>query len=146
MATDTYLLDVNVLIALAWPQHLHHGRAHAWFSAIGGAWATTPLTETAFVRLSTTPAVVSRELPVSEALEALRAMRSAPGHLFIADDSSLGDSRIALDAVATRRQIADAHLVNLAARSGAVLATLDRTLPAMLEPADRIHVLVLPDL
>lgn len=26
------LLDVNVLIALAWPTHIHHEAAHAWFN------------------------------------------------------------------------------------------------------------------
>jgi predicted nucleic acid-binding protein len=25
------LLDVNVLIALAWPNHVHHGIARNWF-------------------------------------------------------------------------------------------------------------------
>ena len=27
----TALLDVNVLIALAWPNHVHHAAARAWF-------------------------------------------------------------------------------------------------------------------
>ena len=27
------LLDVNVLVALAWPNHVHHTQAHRWFSA-----------------------------------------------------------------------------------------------------------------
>lgn len=25
------LLDVNVLVALAWPSHIQHGLAHRWF-------------------------------------------------------------------------------------------------------------------
>ena len=31
------LLDTNVLLALAWPNHQHHAQAHAWFAAHG--WA-----------------------------------------------------------------------------------------------------------
>jgi predicted nucleic acid-binding protein len=27
-----HLLDVNLLIALAWPNHVHHTSARAWFS------------------------------------------------------------------------------------------------------------------
>jgi hypothetical protein len=27
-----YRLDVNLLIALAWPNHPQHARAHAWFA------------------------------------------------------------------------------------------------------------------
>jgi hypothetical protein len=36
-----YLLDANVLIALAWPQHVHPATAHKWFAKEGRrAWAT----------------------------------------------------------------------------------------------------------
>ena len=39
------LLDVNLLIALAWPNHVHHAPAHRWFSETGRkAWATCPIT------------------------------------------------------------------------------------------------------
>jgi len=53
------LLDVNVLLALAWPTHVHHAAAHRWFAenhAMG--WATCPLTQLGFVRLGIQPAVV----------------------------------------------------------------------------------------
>jgi len=47
-----HLLDVNVLIALGWPNHKHHASAHRWFSSIAaGGWATCPLTQCAFVRI-----------------------------------------------------------------------------------------------
>ena len=37
----TYLLDVNVLIALVDPAHVSHDAAHDWFDAEGArAWAT----------------------------------------------------------------------------------------------------------
>jgi len=29
----SYLLDINVLLALAWPNHVHHGPALTWFAA-----------------------------------------------------------------------------------------------------------------
>lgn len=47
------LPDVNVLIALAWPQYPHHQRAHRWFGAHHAqGWVTTPVTESGFVRAS----------------------------------------------------------------------------------------------
>ncbi len=46
----TYLLDVNVLLALVSPDHVHAGRAHAWFEGVT-AWATTPITEAGPLRL-----------------------------------------------------------------------------------------------
>lgn len=144
MTTEPHLLDLNVLIALAWPQHVHHARAHAWFGAITGPWMTTPITEAGFVRLSTNPAVVTERVTMPTALGMLVAMRSVPGHVFLPDSSTLAIPAVALDAVATSRQVTDAHLVNLAASSGALLATLDRGIQRMLAPADRAHVVMLP--
>lgn len=144
MPTDPSLLDLNVLIALAWPQHVHHGRAHSWFATREGAWMTTPLTEAGFVRLSTNPSVVTERISMAEALALLSRMRGVAGHVFLPDSSSLADPAISLAAVATSRQVTDAHLVNLAASSGARLATFDRAIEQMLAADDRRHVLVVP--
>lgn len=144
MTTEPHLLDLNVLIALAWPQHVHHVRAHEWFGSLKGPWMTTPITEAGFVRLSTNPAVVTERVSLPHALGMLVAMRSVPGHAFLPDDSTLAVPAIALDAVATSRQVTDAHLVNLAASAGVLLATLDRGIERMLAAADRAHVVVLP--
>ena len=35
-----YLLDLNVLIALSWPQHPHHARSHAWFDMLDRPWVS----------------------------------------------------------------------------------------------------------
>jgi toxin-antitoxin system PIN domain toxin len=144
MPTEPHLLDLNVLIALAWPQHVHHERVHAWFATRTSAWMTTPLTEAGFLRLSTNPAVVSQRVPMSDALAMLGAMRAVDGHAFLPDASTLAVPAISLAALATSRQVTDAHLVNLAAASGARLATLDRGLEQMLAPSDRDVVLVVP--
>jgi uncharacterized protein len=48
----TYLLDVNVLIALLDPAHVQHDTAHTWFATHGqGAWATCALTENGVLRI-----------------------------------------------------------------------------------------------
>lgn len=140
-----YLLDVNLLIALSWPQHVHHHRAHAWFAAEGRhRWATTPLTETGFVRISSKSALIPWAVPVAEAVAALAVMRASPGHSFLPDGSSLADPRIETGGLATTNQVTDLHLVNLAAESGAVLATLDSTIPSYLTEPDRAFVALLP--
>jgi len=144
MPTEPSLLDLNVLIALAWPQHVHHSRAHSWFAKRESAWMTTPLTEAGFVRLSTNPSVVTERISMADALSLLSRMRGVPGHVFLPDSSSLADPAVSLAAVATSRQVTDAHLVNLAASSGARLATFDRAIQQMLATDDRRHVLVLP--
>lgn len=144
MATRTYLLDLNVLIALTWPQHVHHQRARDWFGALADGWATTPITEAGFLRLSTNANVVGEAVAMSQARAVLVAIRGVAGHTFLADDSSLAAPAISVDRLVTSRQVTDVHLVNLAAASGAVLATLDRGIERMLEPADRHWVCVLP--
>jgi toxin-antitoxin system PIN domain toxin len=144
MPTEQSLLDLNVLIALAWPQHVHHARAHAWFATRQAAWMTTPLTEAGFLRLATNPAVVTERISLPDALALLTRMRAVAGHAFLPDFTSLADPAVSLAAVATSRQVTDAHLVNLAASSGARLATFDRAIEHMLAADDRHHVLVLP--
>ena len=32
------LFDVNLLVALAWPSHVHHQAALAWFQRTSGGW------------------------------------------------------------------------------------------------------------
>lgn len=141
---QTALLDVNVLVALAWPQHVHHSRAHAWFDRRQSPWATTPITEAGLVRLSTTPAVVGRPVAMSEALIGLKAVRAISGHEFWMDDASLAEPVVDLGSLVSRKQVTDVHLVDLAARREGVLATMDASIVDALEPADRRLVLVLP--
>lgn len=133
------LLDVNVLLALVWDQHVHHHAARGTFASLTG-FATTPVTESGFVRLLLTPAVVGRPVPAPEALAALTALRSLPGWRWIDDDSSLAQARIDVRVLAGRRQVADLHLVDLAARHGLLLATFDGALATWLAPGDRRHV------
>ena len=46
------LLDVNVLIALLDPMHVHHEPAHQWFAQRGDlAWASCALTQNAVLRI-----------------------------------------------------------------------------------------------
>ncbi|MBI5160385.1 MAG: PIN domain nuclease [Micrococcales bacterium] len=138
------LVDVNVLVALTWPQHVHHARARNWFSDWQGEWATCAITELGLVRLSMTPAAVGRAVAFADAVGMLTRLRALPHHRFLDDGSSLTAPTVGLVRVGGYRQVTDIHLVNLAASSGAVLATLDARLPDLLEPADRDHVLLLP--
>jgi predicted nucleic acid-binding protein len=62
-------LDVNLLVALAWPNDVHHVQAHRWFGArrpLG--WAPCSIVEPGFVRVSSNaralPAVVQADSAV----------------------------------------------------------------------------------
>jgi uncharacterized protein len=124
----TALLDVNVLIALAWSGHIHHDVAHAWLGARGNArWATTPVTELGFVRLVSNPAFSGDALDPPEALALLQRSFGDPKHEFWADGT---DVPSALEDFHSRiqghRQWTDAYLLSLARSRKGVFATFDR--------------------
>lgn len=135
---DLYLLDANVLIALTHADHVHHTAAHGWLKTVK-RWATTPITEAAFVRLSCNPQVTGRATTPTEALDALASIRRQPGHEFLPDGTSLAEPKILLT-LAGYKQVTDYHLLNLAASCGAVLATFDTKLAAGLHPSDTAHL------
>ena len=122
------LLDVNVLVALAWPNHVHFEAAHRWFDAHRAAgWATCPLTQTAFVRVSSNERVLPEAKTPREALALLERIVALAGHVFWQDDTSLAASRfVRRESLVGHRQVTDAHLLALALRRRGVLATFDR--------------------
>lgn len=128
-----HLLDVNLLIALAWPTHVHHEPAHRWFRKHAGeGWATCPMTQVGFVRISSNPSIIPAAVPAPAALEALRGFVASPQHVFWPDDLSLADRGFPPGILAGHRQVTDAYLVSLAIRHGGRLATLDRSVAALL--------------
>jgi uncharacterized protein len=127
-----YLLDVNVLLALAWPNHVHHREAQTWFaSKRAGGFRTCPITQTGFVRISSNPAFTAEAVTPVEALALLDTMAQLPGHEFWPDDLALRDAVAGLPTVTGHRQVTDAYLVALAVAHGGVLATLDRAVLAL---------------
>lgn len=124
------LLDVNALVALAWPNHIHHEAAHAWFQnqkELG--WATCSVTQSGFVRVSSNPATTPEAKTPGEALALLELMVTQPGHVFWNDDISLvSPAFVARAGVLGHRQVTDAHLLSLAIKRGGRLATFDRRL------------------
>jgi hypothetical protein len=128
-----YLLDVNVLLALAWPNHVHHAAALTWFSHKGAArFRTCPLTQTGFVGVSSNSAFTSAAVSPGEAVRLLKKICALPGHEFWPDDISLAEAQIPPAAMVGHRQVTDAYLVSLAAAHDGVLATLDRGVAAAL--------------
>ncbi|HRC85128.1 MAG TPA: PIN domain-containing protein [Thermoanaerobaculia bacterium] len=130
------LLDLNVLIALAWPNHVHHEPALAWFRRHQGAgWATCPATEAGFVRVSSNRQVMPAARTPAEAIQLLRRIRALPGHEFWADDISLATSEwVDPLRLIGHRQVSDAHLLALALKNGGRLATLDRGIRQLVPP------------
>jgi hypothetical protein len=118
------LLDVDALVALAWDSHVHHATVRAWFAANSASgWATCPLTESGFVRVSSNPKVLPHAIGVDAARSVMSALRALPGHRFLADDVSITDDDV--PAIMGHRQVSDAHLLTLARRHRVSLVTFD---------------------
>ncbi|MEO7166084.1 MAG: TA system VapC family ribonuclease toxin [Chthoniobacterales bacterium] len=122
------LLDTNVLLALAWPNHQHHAAAHRWFRAESkNGWATCALTQLGFVRLSSNPAYTPAAVPPQQAAALLSELLAHKQHHFWPSPDAKNPA-IYLQALG-HQQVNDAYLVALARRQRSRLVTLDSRLP-----------------
>ena len=127
------LPDVNVLVAIAWPEHTFHKLAIEWFDATADSgWATSSITEAGFIRISANASVVGAPVRPSEACSLLSELRSVGSHEFWADDIEPSVSRyFPRDRLVGFRQVTDAHLLALGRRHGGAIATFDRGLVSL---------------
>lgn len=140
--SDLDLPDVNVLVALLHPGHVHHQVAQQWFAG-ARRFATTPITESGLLRMALNPAVMGTETRTADALASLRSLQADRRAQFLADDSSLARTVIDLIGLVGHKQVTDLHLVNLAAAHDARLVTLDKKIRPTLAPDDQVCVVVL---
>jgi len=122
----TFLLDVNVLMALLWENHEHHQVARAWFREITD-FATCPVTQLGFARVSSHPALGYSMSP-DQAFSVLRTFLADARHRFISDDLSCEDRVVRTDLMASANQVTDHYLVALARKHNFALATFDESL------------------
>ena len=124
------LLDVNVLVALFDPAHVHHELSHDWFADNRRrGWATTPITENAVLRIFGNPKYGSNAERPELVAPRLRAFCSADDHLFWPAAISLADISVFQLAFASHRQLTDVYLLGLAQANGGALSTFDRSIP-----------------
>jgi len=138
-----YLLDINVLLALVWPSHVHHRLAQTWFAerrAVG--FSTCPLTEIGFLRISANPKFTRKAVLPLEALALLERIKSMPEHEFWMDDLPVNAALGSGVGIMGHRQITDAYLLALARTRGGVLATFDRGALSLARPSEEVVELV----
>jgi uncharacterized protein len=142
------LLDVNVLIALAWANHMHHAAAHSWMMQNRHrGWATCPTTQAGFVRVSCIHSAVQRVVAVRDAMNILERNISLDTHHFWPETTTLPAMVPALRArIMGPKQLSDAILLNLAVHNKGVLATFDKRIPDLLAPDSplRNNIEILP--
>ncbi|MGH9489267.1 MAG: TA system VapC family ribonuclease toxin [Terriglobales bacterium] len=136
------LLDVNVLVALAWPNHQFHRASQAFLGA-NRPWATCALTQLGFIRLSANPAAVTPAQTPSAAAELLAQLTADPFHRDLDRlPAPAGDAcRAGFFAILGYRQVADSYLLSLAAAQGAERVTVDRRIEHLAAGRQPVRVL-----
>lgn len=141
----TLLLDVNVLVALVDPKHVHHDLAHAWFERTGAAdFATCPLTENGLLRVVGHPRYPHGAGSPAMVAPLLAGIRALPGHHFWPDIISLVDSEfVDPTRLTSSGQLTDVYLLALAVANSGSLATFDRRLATspVRDGADAVHLI-----
>ena len=139
-----WLLDANALIALGWPAHEHHAAMQRWFKRHAAeGWATTAVTQSAFVRIVSQPAFSGRVISVPQIAELLLRNTAHPRHRLLAMD--FGFEQVlgcCSGGLYGHRQITDAYLLATAARHSARLVTFDSGIAQLLAtPTERERLL-----
>jgi uncharacterized protein len=124
----TRLLDINLLLALAWPQHVHHARVRRWLLAQTArgklSIATCPITQLGFVRISMNIKGYAADFESARLLLASLVSHKDIDHSFWMDDFSILSAR--LRRTLGPNQLTGAYLTALAEnRAGSAFATLD---------------------
>jgi uncharacterized protein len=125
------LLDINVLVALFDPDHVHHEIAHDWFAEQrADGWSTCPLTENGLVRILSSPSYSPSAERPGAIRSRLRKFTQSGQHTFWPDDISLCDERLFPSSLPIpTSQITDVYLLALARHHNGCLATFDRRIP-----------------
>ena len=123
----TYLLDVNVLVALLDEDHVHHRVVTKWFDTPGLQWALCPFTEAGLLRYMTRPKM--GDMSMEEATAMLAQLKQEAGYHY---QPIAGDWQTLCGPFFKRlfghNQVTDAYLLGLAVHRGLVLATFDRAI------------------
>lgn len=130
MTEAKYLLDVNVLIALADPHHVHHRLVMQWFGTGGHDWGVCAFSEAGFLRVATNPKFGGHSL--EEATGVLAGLASYRGYCFWPINA--GWTTLAApfaNRFFGRQQITDVYLLGLAVEENGVLVTLDKAIRYM---------------
>ena len=117
---SAWLLDGNLLVALALEQHSHHQAAGRWFDAQDIPFATCAVTQGTLLRLHLQ---LAEDPTPTAAWAALRAICAHRDHVFWDDGFSYLD--VSPATLLGHRQITDAWLAQLARRRKGRVATFD---------------------
>lgn len=127
-----FLLDVNALLALLDPMHIHHDAAHEWYGQLSDpVLLTCSHVENGVIRVASQPQYPNSLGTSGKVREVLQRFVGRIGHEYCRETSSLLDDAVLLKPkLLSPNRVADFHLLALAVANDARLATFDRRIPA----------------
>jgi toxin-antitoxin system PIN domain toxin len=131
---SVWLLDVNILVARFWEEHVFHQKVRAWMASHErDGWATCPITQAGMVRTISNPGFSQNAPRPTEAIHWLaESLRLDPNHHFWADGLPFSDGCAeSLPLLNGFKQLTDAYLLGLAISHKGRLLTLDRRMLAL---------------
>jgi toxin-antitoxin system PIN domain toxin len=125
----TRLLDINVLLALAWPQHIHHVRVNRWIllqkTRAEISVATCPITQLGFVRISMNLKGYAADFQSAIGLLDHFVNRKEFRHSFWEDDLTVSSLGRQVKFEPGPNQLTDVYLAGLAESRQGTFTTLD---------------------
>jgi toxin-antitoxin system PIN domain toxin len=142
-SSNLLLLDLNVLLAIAWPNHQFHAVATERLETGGDRWATCVLTQLGFIRLSSNRIAVRAEKTPAEAAALLAAMVSDPAHVYLDSLLPPADKHIrgVFDKILGTKQVMDVYLLRMAKQHQATFLTFDAKLKELADAEGRVEIL-----
>ncbi len=143
MSEPTYLLDVNVLLALLFENHSQHQAVTIWFNASQRLWAICAFSEAGFLRNAT--AERPGQISMSAATTLLAELTARPNGRYI--PLALGWQSLCsplFPRLYGTKQVTDAYLLGLAIHQCLVLVTMDKGILHLAGSDYRSSVLLLP--
>ncbi len=126
--TLSYLLDVNVLIALLDENHDFHDVATTWFHNHGkNDWSSCPITENGALRVMSNSRYPNRPGGPQDILALLGELKDQGSHVFWSNDVSFSNPSIFdLRQITNANDLTDIYLLGLARSKDGKLATFDK--------------------
>lgn len=127
-----FLLDVNALLALLDPMHVHHEAAHQWYAKHSRLRILTcSHTENGVIRVASQPKYPNCLGTASRVREILQEfVRKVLAESCVQDVTLLDNGVLLQPGSLTPTRVSDLYLLALAAANGARFATFDTRIPA----------------
>ena len=142
MSASGFLLDVNVLVALAEEEHVHHKKVIDWFKTGGRDWGMCAFSEAGLLRSLSNPAI--GKITIQEATAVVGSLTRHPGYRYWPISSGWIElTEPFRERAFGHQQVTDAYLLGLAVKRNGILVSMDKGIKYLAGPKFSRNLLIL---